>query len=220
MWAALAYMTRAGVKSAGNVHITARTYDFVKRQDAAWRSIRYTEKNHYRGKTHSPEVREKMRGPRPSIAGENHPRFGKSLAETNELIAFVRKPRDLVLDLTVRDRINALIVDKPKELRALIERYRRSAAMSEAAKARDSNGAANPNFGNGQAIAGERNPMFGKAHADSTKAKIGAKAKRRVTCPHCGKGGNIANMARWHFGNCRDPRNPALAAPVRADSGH
>jgi endogenous inhibitor of DNA gyrase (YacG/DUF329 family) len=24
----------------------------------------------------------------------------------------------------------------------------------------------------------------------------------KVTCPHCGKQGNVGNMKRWHFDNC------------------
>lgn len=216
MWAALAYMSRSGTKSAKGVCVTSRTYDYIKQQDAAWRSVRYSEVNHFRGKKHTEETRQKMRGPRSSVAGKNHPRFGKSLPMTNAIISAVNSynPKAVVVDLTVRNRIDDMIVNKPKSLRRMLEQYRRSASMTAAMATRDITGSANPNFGNGAAISGEKNPMYGREHADSTKAKIGEKAKRRTICPHCGKDGNIANMARWHFDNCRDARNQALAASV------
>ena len=46
---------------------------------------------------------------------------------------------------------------------------------------------------------------LGKKYSNSTKAKMSAKAKLRpnITCPHCGKEGDMRNMKRWHFDNCR-----------------
>jgi hypothetical protein len=52
---------------------------------------------------------------------------------------------------------------------------------------------------------GNNNARFGKPHSDETKAKISATKKltARLICPHCNKIGNISNMKRWHFTNCK-----------------
>ena len=57
---------------------------------------------------------------------------------------------------------------------------------------------------------GENHPMFGKAHNNDAKLKIGESSKLRqlsapvVTCPHCGKSGKKGMaMSRWHFSNCK-----------------
>lgn len=39
-------------------------------------------------------------------------------------------------------------------------------------------------------------------HADDSTANK-AQNRRRITCPHCGKDGNIANIHRWHLDNCK-----------------
>jgi group I intron endonuclease len=54
-------------------------------------------------------------------------------------------------------------------------------------------------------MAGEGNPYFGKKHSEETRAKMRAAHADRppVTCPHCGKEGQLNNMKRWHFDNCR-----------------
>lgn len=212
MWAALACMANPKTTSAIGVKVTSRIYDLIRRKDAIWRSEFYTENNPFRGKSHSAETRRKMRGPRPSASGVNNHRYGKKYENIGAIIVAIReyKPRPFVLDLTVRNRIDRLIVETPSELRRLRMQYLRSESMK--ANLRDVSGKRNPNYGNGAAIAGSRNPMFGKSHASSTKAKIGEKAKRRVVCPHCGKDGNIANMARWHFDNCRNAGDQAITA--------
>lgn len=212
MWAALAYMANPKATSARGVKVTSRTYDTIRRHDALWRSDFYTENNPFRGKSHSAATRLKMRGPRPSVSGVNNHRYGKKYPNIGPIIVAIREynPRPFVLDLTVRDRIDRLIVETPPELLRLRMLYLRSESMK--ANIRDMSGDRNPNYGNGAAIAGSRNPMFGKVHAASTKEKIGEKARRRVVCPHCGKDGNIANMARWHFDNCRDAGDQAITA--------
>ena len=212
MWAELACMANPKTTSAIGVKVTSRIYDLIRRKDAIWRSEFYTENNPFRGKSHSAETRRKMRGPRPSASGVNNHRYGKKYENIGAIIVAIReyKPRPFVLDLTVRNRIDRLIVETPSDLRRLRMQYLRSESMK--ANLRDVSGKRNPNYGNGAAIAGSRNPMFGKSHAASTKAKIGEKAKRRVVCPHCGKDGKIANMARWHFDNCRNAGDQAITA--------
>ena len=78
---------------------------------------------------------------------------------------------------------------------------------------------------------GENHPMHGKKHDAATRAMISERTKQgmpklpprtdaskerlrqfnlsapKVTCPHCGKQGHYANMARWHGDNCK--LNPA-----------
>lgn len=52
---------------------------------------------------------------------------------------------------------------------------------------------------------GENNAMFGKTHSEETRRKIseGNIKAPKLTCPHCSKVGNIGNMLRWHFANCK-----------------
>lgn len=209
MWAALAYMSRGNVKSAKGVRITSRIYDLAKRKDSEWRSDHYTKHNPWRGKKFSPAQLSKMRGPRPSIAGENHPFYGTKRPDTGVVIAFVKRyasSRAVKPCLAMANRI-----DKICDLRASdgytdemrkLAMYFRGAHLGESRKGK-MYGSKNPNYGNGAAIAGSKNPMYGKQQSDDTKRKISEKAKRTVSCPKCGKMGSISNMKRWHFDNCR-----------------
>ena len=49
--------------------------------------------------------------------------------------------------------------------------------------------------------------LKGKYHSEETKQKLSkskkGKPKQKITCPHCGKEGEISNMKRWHFDNCK-----------------
>jgi hypothetical protein len=45
---------------------------------------------------------------------------------------------------------------------------------------------------------GEKHPMFGKKNPKSSEAM-----KATIHCPHCNKIGNVPNMKRWHFDNCK-----------------
>ena len=219
MWAALAYMAKTNTKSAQGVRITSRTYDMIKREDAKWRSELYRgERNPFFGKTFTEEALAKMRGPRPSIAGDKHPRYGKTVEGLGDVISAVRSyssarryPVDTALRDTIDRRLNvydhrassgSMFRYRSPELVKLGQWYR-GIELGEKARARGKRGAANPNYGNGQAISGDKNPMWGKEHSADTRAKIAEKAKRRIECPHCGKDGNIANMHRWHMDNCR-----------------
>lgn len=216
MWYALAFMSRRNTKSGNGVKVTSRLYDLIKRKDAKVRSKKYSGAgNYWYGKKVPDEMRMKMRGPRPSIAGKNHPFYGIVRHETNILIGAIHSytSKRFDIDTTVRDRINGMFNltgyhqrrVKTKELRDINHYYRGVVNLNM--PDRDYYGSNNPNYGNGQAISGDKNPMFGKEHKDSTKRKIGEKAKRTLTCPHCGKVGNIANMHRWHLDNCKVLRN-------------
>ena len=212
MWLAVTYMSHPGTTSSNGYMCTSRVYEYAKRQDAAWRSARYSgDLNPFKGKSHDEAAIKKMRGPRPSVSGENNPRYGVDMgADYHWMVEMIKSyvPVPFNIDTTVMDRINASVGIiraksgdiKTDELRKLGE-YFRGVALGAMVSPRF--GSDNPNYGNGQAISGEKNPMWGKEHADSTKAKIGAKASRRITCPHCGKDGNIANIHRWHLDNCK-----------------
>ena len=62
----------------------------------------------------------------------------------------------------------------------------------------------NPMFGKTGELApcygrtGDKHPMFGKKNPKASEV-----AKRTISCPHCNKVGNVANMKRWHFDNCK-----------------
>ena len=205
MWAALAFMSRGAVNSAAGVVVPSRVYALAKQKDAEWRVDRYKgEGNPFYGKTFTEEQLVKLRGKRVSVEGKNNPNYGVHDEDRNAIISFVisYNPRAVTVDDTVQRRIDSQyqITD---ELRRLNKFYSFSAAARAKAETRDYTGVNNPNHGNGAAISGEKNPMYGRKHGASTKAKIAAKAARKLTCPHCGKVANIGNAKRWHFGNCK-----------------
>ena len=56
-----------------------------------------------------------------------------------------------------------------------------------------------------KAKSGDNNPHFGKSPSAETREKnrVSQLARPKVTCPHCGKEGDIGNMTRYHFDNCK-----------------
>jgi group I intron endonuclease len=55
-------------------------------------------------------------------------------------------------------------------------------------------------------VSGEKNPMYGKNHKNSTLTLIRERAKNRTkkTCSHCGKNVDASNFKRWHGDNCKE----------------
>jgi hypothetical protein len=43
----------------------------------------------------------------------------------------------------------------------------------------------------------------GQPHTEETKRIMAEKARRIVSCPHCGKSGALSPIKRWHFDNCK-----------------
>lgn len=201
MWAALAYMSRGGTKSAKNYQCTSRDYDYIKQKDAEWRSVRYRgDSNPFKGKSHDESALKKMRKPRvnkENLYGRVVPHVGFLIGHTNTY-----KPLAVKVDTTIRDRIDAMFAPSD-ELVRLTSFFKRMAAGVRTMAKRDLRGDKNPNYGNGQAISGSKNPMWGTTRSAETRAKISEKAKRVVQCPHCAKVGSVSNMKRWHFDNCK-----------------
>lgn len=200
MWAAVAYMSRGGVKSAKGVSCSSRQYDTIKKNDSLWRSEKYSaENNPMYGKTHSSKALSKMRKPRTNKAGL----YGRKIPGIGDVIASVisYRPFAVDLDLTVRNRIDSWFSSDESLIR--LNSFLRKCEAQRNVN-RDHSGANNPNFGNGIAIKGTKNPMYGRVHSSETKALISEKSKRTLECPHCGKLANIANAHRWHFDNCKN----------------
>lgn len=72
----------------------------------------------------------------------------------------------------------------------------------------DRTGPNNPNYG-------KPGTFKGKHHSEETLARLRQPKKTKenmenkpfsldVTCPHCGKAGQYANMKRWHLDNCKE----------------
>jgi group I intron endonuclease len=55
-------------------------------------------------------------------------------------------------------------------------------------------------------VSGEKNPMYGKNHKDSTLTLLKERAKNRPkkVCSHCGKHVDASNFKRWHGDNCKE----------------
>lgn len=63
-------------------------------------------------------------------------------------------------------------------------------------------GEKNPNWGNGEKIKGEKNPMYGKKHSEETRRKMRERAKTKVfncKCKSCGE--NFYGIS-WNAGRC------------------
>lgn len=202
MWAALAYMSRGGTKSSKYYQCTSSEYDYIKQKDSEWRSVRYSgDLNPFKGKSHDEAAIKKMRKPR--VNKENM--YGRKIpGYVGFLIGYINtyKPLAVKVDTTVRDRIDAMFAPDDELVRLTSFFKRRAAGVRNMAK-RDVRGDKNPNYGNGQAISGSKNPIWGTTRPAETRAKISEKAKRVVQCPHCSKAGSISNMKRWHFDNCK-----------------
>lgn len=216
MWCALAFMSKGSVKSAKGVSVGSRLYEYIKSRDAKYKSDRYKGVNNpFYGKTFTNAQLEKLKGKRKAVSGSNNPNYGISDKNKNWIISNIHsyKPMQKIIDYAVMDRINKAIGIaesintrgvrfriKSAELKKLGQYYRGFSIRSNGG---DYSGDKNPNYGNGAAISGDKNPMYGKKHKESTKSLISKSAKIKVTCPHCGKVGSRANMARWHFDNCK-----------------
>jgi len=59
-------------------------------------------------------------------------------------------------------------------------------------------------------ISGKHHWNYGQTHSEDTLKKMRASALRqkKITCPHCKKTGDKANMKRWHFDNCKSIFRP------------
>lgn len=201
MWAALAFMSRGGTKSARGHKCTSRQYETISIMDASWRREKYSGKgNPFFGMKHDSHALSKMRKPRANKAGM----YGNHRPHNGAIISFVRtyKPNAVTIDISLRNFIDERM-SASDELRKMGEFYRRVDAGKRKMEGVDVSGDKNPNYGNGAAISGDKNPMFGKEHSEETKRKIGEKASRTIKCPHCGKESNIANAHRWHLDNCK-----------------
>ncbi len=71
---------------------------------------------------------------------------------------------------------------------------------------------------------GEINPFYGKRHTEEAlnrmrkpksntdNMKFRLNNSTKVTCPHCNKEGQLTNMKRWHFTNCKSvPQPPEIS---------
>jgi len=217
MWYALIIMAQEKSKSAKGVIITSRTYEVIRKNNAIVRSKLMSGKgNHFYGKELSYESRLKMRGKRIASTGKNNSQYGlKQEPERKFISNYVRTytSKPISIDYTVMNTIHKTLginkttpnsnrLNKTDKQLQLI-RYFRGVMIGKIHSEKDTTGVNNPNYGNGKAITGDKNHMYGKQQKQSTKDKIGAKAKRRIQCPHCGIDGNIANIHRWHLDNCR-----------------
>jgi len=86
----------------------------------------------------------------------------------------------------------------------------------------------------GKKLTGEKNPMYGKTLSEDHKKKISQSTKgiskpmtdehkknlkchsnnlTKVSCPHCGKEGQLTNMKRWHFDKCKSIPKRSIVQP-------
>ena len=46
--------------------------------------------------------------------------------------------------------------------------------------------------------------LSGYVHTQDSRKKMSESKKKKIECPYCNKIGNVSNMKRYHFDNCKD----------------
>lgn len=125
----------------------------------------------------APEVCEKISL---AMSGARNHRFGvhpsaQVREKAREILLGAGNHRfGLLNDATHRARISATLIGKPAEWRS-----------ANAAKA------------------GSANLGIKKSNAQKSNMAAAAKNRPRLTCPHCGKEGQVQGLKRYHMDNCR-----------------
>ena len=164
--------------------------------------LRVGELNSFFGKQHNEKTKKNISDKakiRLSIK-ENNGMYGRSHSEeVKKKLSEYNKGKTIPLE--VRKKISNTIKEKYKDIphfnlgRIHSEETRRK--YSESRK-----GEKNPNWGNGQKIKGEKNPMYGKKHSEETRKKMSERAKNRsfdCSCKKCKR--NFKGRA-WNSTTC------------------
>ena len=131
---------------------------------------------------------------------ENNGMYGRSHSEeVKKKLSEYNKGKTIPLE--VRKKISNTIKEKYKDIphfnlgRIHSEETRRK--YSESRK-----GEKNPNWGNGQKIKGEKNPMYGKKHSEETRKKMSERAKNRSFDCKCKKCKREFRGRAWNSSIC------------------
>lgn len=131
---------------------------------------------------------------------ENNGMYGRSHSEeVKRKLSEYHKGK--IIPLEIRNKISNTIKEKYKYTphfnlgRTHSEETRRK--YSESRK-----GENNPNWGNGDKIKGQNNPMYGKKHSEETRRKMSEKAKRRLFACKCKKCKRNFKGRAWNSTTC------------------
>lgn len=153
-------------------------------------SERTGEKNPFYQKSHSESTKQLIANKariRLSVK-ENNPMYGKTHSEEAK-----RKMREANLGKEIPKEVREKISRTLKEKYVNTVHFNKGRKRSEELKLHYSltrRGENNPNWGNGEKISGEKNPMYGKVHSPETREKMRQRAQNRKfdkVCSVCGK---------------------------------
>ena len=124
-----------------------------------------------------------------SVTGSKNPNYGKGGNDVNTVISFVLRYRSRLdsVDFTLMKFINdqtgtmktCLKTGASKRIKSPELRQLKRYFVCKEMESKPQYGVSNPNYGNGQAIAGENNPMFGRKHTIDSLIKMQERAKNR-----------------------------------------
>lgn len=168
------------------------------------------EKNSFYGRVHSEETKRKisLKAKERLSVKENNYMYGKTHSEeARRKISEAHKGRPLSEEQKLK--ISQTLKDKYKD--EIHFNTGRKASEETRKKLREINkGEGNPNYGNGDKIRGEKNPMYGKQHSEETRRKMSERAQARhydKICIKCGE----KFVAKAHNAkkcpNCRPKKN-------------
>lgn len=151
-------------------------------------SLKIGEKNPFYNKKHSEETKKliRIKAKVRFSKKENNPMYGKNHSEeARRKISLANKGRTLSLEhrIKISETLKKNNLGKPHFNLGRTHSEETRKKYSEARK-----GEKNPNWGNGDKIKGEKNPMYGKKHSEETRKKMSERAKNRIfdcKCKRC-----------------------------------
>ncbi len=131
---------------------------------------------------------------------ENNPMYGKNHTEEAR-IKMSEAKKGKTLSEEHKNKVSEALKEKYKYEIHFNKGRKHSEEYSKKCRER-SLGERNPNWGNGEKIKGEKNPMYGKKHSEETRRKMRERAKSKVFNCKCKICGEDFKGRSWNASKC------------------